>query len=265
MPGAILARLCLVEARRGGLPWLALASLLAAVSLAAFLSAGRDHREPLAAALGPRRRAARERRLPRGRAGGREHAARAERQGPGARCCRCPSRARRTTSGAWPGFSASAVLLAAAVFARRCCPGPRPAPSALWGVSLALRDRAGRRRRAFLRHDARAAGAGDRRDGRPVPARALDRGDPGDRRRAARRRLAHRPDRRALAVDAVALLLPRLDVVTRTEWLLYEAPSASAYAARPGRPRALWRAARGGRPVRLPSPELLMRDERLSR
>jgi hypothetical protein len=32
------------------------------------------------------------------------------------------------------------------------------------------------------------------------------------------------------AVDGVALLLPRLDAVTRTEWLLYEVPSADAYA-----------------------------------
>jgi hypothetical protein len=33
------------------------------------------------------------------------------------------------------------------------------------------------------------------------------------------------------AVDAVALLLPRLDAVTRTAWLLYETPAAGAYAA----------------------------------
>jgi hypothetical protein len=32
------------------------------------------------------------------------------------------------------------------------------------------------------------------------------------------------------SVDAVALLLPGLDAVTRTEWLLYGAPSAAAYA-----------------------------------
>jgi len=31
-------------------------------------------------------------------------------------------------------------------------------------------------------------------------------------------------------VDAVALLLPRLDAVTRTEWLLYGAPDAAAFA-----------------------------------
>jgi hypothetical protein len=30
-------------------------------------------------------------------------------------------------------------------------------------------------------------------------------------------------------VDAVALLLPRLESVTRTEWLLYGAPDARAY------------------------------------
>jgi hypothetical protein len=33
------------------------------------------------------------------------------------------------------------------------------------------------------------------------------------------------------AVDALAFLLPRLDAVTRTEWLLYDAPAAGAYAA----------------------------------
>jgi len=32
------------------------------------------------------------------------------------------------------------------------------------------------------------------------------------------------------AVDAVALLFPRLDGVTRTEWLLYGTPAAGAYA-----------------------------------
>jgi hypothetical protein len=33
-----------------------------------------------------------------------------------------------------------------------------------------------------------------------------------------------------LAVDGVALLLPRLDAVTRTEWLLYGIPDAASYA-----------------------------------
>ncbi|HXZ51050.1 MAG TPA: ABC transporter permease [Burkholderiales bacterium] len=32
------------------------------------------------------------------------------------------------------------------------------------------------------------------------------------------------------AIDVVALLLPRLDAATRTEWLIYGAPSAGAYA-----------------------------------
>jgi hypothetical protein len=32
-------------------------------------------------------------------------------------------------------------------------------------------------------------------------------------------------------VDTVALLLPRLDAVTRTEWLLYGAPDAAAFLA----------------------------------
>jgi hypothetical protein len=32
------------------------------------------------------------------------------------------------------------------------------------------------------------------------------------------------------AVDAVAFLLPRLDAATRTEWLLYDAPSGTGYA-----------------------------------
>jgi hypothetical protein len=33
------------------------------------------------------------------------------------------------------------------------------------------------------------------------------------------------------AIDAVALLLPRLDAVTRTAWLLYESPAPNTYAA----------------------------------
>src|SRR3970040_2203166 len=38
MPAAILARSILLEARRGGLPWLAAASIVAGLALAAFLS-----------------------------------------------------------------------------------------------------------------------------------------------------------------------------------------------------------------------------------
>jgi hypothetical protein len=38
MPSANLARLVLIEARRGGLPWLAAASILVSLGLAAFLS-----------------------------------------------------------------------------------------------------------------------------------------------------------------------------------------------------------------------------------
>src|SRR5262245_13655397 len=38
MPAAILARLVLLEARRGGLPWLAAGSLAAALALGMFLS-----------------------------------------------------------------------------------------------------------------------------------------------------------------------------------------------------------------------------------
>src|SRR5712692_8630721 len=38
MPAAILARFVLLEARRGGLPWLAVASIAVAIGLAAFLS-----------------------------------------------------------------------------------------------------------------------------------------------------------------------------------------------------------------------------------
>ena len=36
------------------------------------------------------------------------------------------------------------------------------------------------------------------------------------------------------SVDAIALLLPRLDGVTRTEWLLYGAPTAGAWSAAVG-------------------------------
>ena len=34
-----------------------------------------------------------------------------------------------------------------------------------------------------------------------------------------------------LAVDALSLVLPRLDAVTRAEWLLYGAPTAAEYGA----------------------------------
>ena len=148
MPAAILARLCLVEARRGGLPWLALASLLAAVSLAAFLSE---------AAI---------------------------------------SESRSLQLSVLAATCTATRKTAAALFFAMTLAQLVPAIAATAGLYLLARS--------IAAIQAIAAG--------PLAPDSLI------------TRLA------GLAVDGVALLLPRLDVVTRTEWLLYAPPSASAYA-----------------------------------
>ena len=227
MPAAILARLCLVEARRGGLPWLALASLLLALSLAAFLSEvaiteGRSLQLSVLAAIlrasavflvAAQVAASTLREL----------------DDKGLELALSLPVARSTHYlGRLAGFVATAVLLAA-LFSVALLPWAAPGAVALWGVSLACETALVAAAALFFAMTlaqlvpAIAATAGLYLLARSVAAiQAI----------AAGPLAADSPVTRiaGLAVDGVALLLPRLDVVTRTEWLLYEPPSAAAYA-----------------------------------
>jgi ABC-type transport system involved in multi-copper enzyme maturation permease subunit len=231
MPTAILARLALTEARRGGLPWLAAGGLAAALLLAAFLSQvalteGRALQLAVLAAL--------------------------------LRACAVFLVALQVTTsvmrevsdkglelmlslplprashylGRLAGFAGIGIVLAA-VFALPLLAWAGPAAVALWAFSLALE--AALVAAAALFFSLTLA--------QPVPAIAataalylLARS------MAAIQSLASSPlaepslasQGAHAAVEALALLLPRLDAVTRTEWLLYGAPTAAAFFAAAG-------------------------------
>ena len=227
MPGAILARLCLVEARRGGLPWLALASLLAAVSLAAFLSevAIAESRSLQLSVLAAVLRASAVFFV----AAQVAASTLRELNDKGMELMLSLPLGRSTHYlGRLAGFSASAVLLAA-LYSAALLPWAAPGAVALWGVSLACETALVAAAALFFAMTlaqlvpAIAATAGLYLLARSIAAIQAIAAGP-----LAADSLITRIA--GLAVDGVALLLPRLDVVTRTEWLLYEAPSASAYA-----------------------------------
>jgi hypothetical protein len=226
MPAAILARLCLVEARRGGLPWLGLASLLAAVSLAAFLSevAITESRALQLSVLAAVLRAAAVFFV----AAQVAASTLRELNDKGMELMLSLPLGRSTHYlGRLAGFSASAVALAA-LFSAALLPWAAPGAVALWGVSLACEAALVAAAALFFAMTlAQLVPAIAATAGLYLLARSI----------AAIQAIAAGPlaadsvvTRIAgLAVDGVALLLPRLDVVTRTEWLLYEPPSASAY------------------------------------
>jgi len=228
-PAATLARLVLIEARRGGLPWLAGTCIAAGIGLALFLSqvALTESRELQVAIVAAWLRACavflvaahvatRTLReiddkvlelmlaLPLGR----------------------PS----LYLGRLAGFAACGALLAAAFAAPLVLWAP-PGPVLLWGLSLACELALVAAAALFFAMTlvqpvpAIAATAGLYLLGRSIAAlQALAGGGP----------LADDSIAGTLArgaVGAVAFLLPRLDAATRSEWLLYGAPSASAYAA----------------------------------
>lgn len=227
MPGAILARLCLVEARRGGLPWLALASLLAAVSLAAFLSevAITESRSLQLSVLAAVLRAAAVFLV------AVQVAASTLRElnDKGMELMLSLPLGRSTHYlGRLAGFCASAVALAA-LFSAALLPWAAPGAVALWGASLACEAALVAAAALFFAMTlaqlvpAIAATAGLYLLARSIAAIQAIAAGP-----LAADSLVTRIA--GLAVDGVALLLPRLDAVTRTEWLLYEAPAAGTYA-----------------------------------
>lgn len=227
MPGAILARLCLVEARRGGLPWLALASLLAAVSLAGFLSevAITESRSLQLSVLAAVLRAAAVFLV----AAQVAASTLRELNDKGMELMLSLPLGRSSHYlGRLAGFCASAVALAA-LFSAALLPWAAPGAVALWGASLACEAALVAAAALFFAMTlAQLVPAIAATVGLYLLARSI----------AAIQAIAAGPlaadslvTRIAgLAVDGVALLLPRLDAVTRTEWLLYEPPAAGTYA-----------------------------------
>ena len=234
MPSVNLARLVLLEARRGALPWLAAAAVADEHLPRRVPVAGRAHRKPHAAGGDRRRGAARLRRVPRrGARLPRACCARSTTRGSSS-CCRCRFSRSAHYLGRFLGFAVCGradrrVLRPAAA---RLGAGERG--RAVGRVACA-RGGAGRGRGALLRHVARTAAARDRRQARGsiclrAPWRA-SRPSRRDRTATSRSPTASRAGR----WTALRCSFPRLDAVTRTEWLLYGAaarpPSTSARSA----------------------------------
>jgi hypothetical protein len=228
MPAAILARLALIEARRGGLAWLAAAAIIAALALGAFLSQvavteGRLLQAAAVAALlrvcavfviaaqviAAVRREIDDRRLELALA--------------------LPLSRTSQYLGRLAGFALCGALLAA-VFSLPLLLWAPPATVAAWALSLALELVLVAAAALFFAMSlaslvpALAATAGLYFLGRAMSAVQAIAGGP-----LAEDSLTHQLARHAL--DAVALVLPALDRVTRTEWLLYGLPDARTYAA----------------------------------
>jgi hypothetical protein len=227
MPPAILARLVLLEARRSALPWLAAAGIAVALVLAAFLSSvalteGLELRVAVVAAL--------------------------------LRACAVFLMATHVAAsvqreiddkgleqmlslplpravhylGRLAGFVACGALLALA-FAAPLALWVPPAPLALWTVSLALECALVAATALFFSMGlgqivgAISATLALYLLGRTISAMQAIATGPLAEQSLPGRLAGH-------VVDAVAFLLPRLDLVTRGEWLLYGVPQGSLYA-----------------------------------
>lgn len=227
MPAAILARTVLLEARRGGLPWLAAASIAAALALAAFLSqvALTEGRELQLALLGALLRACAVFLV----AAQVASSTLREIHDKGLELMLSLPVSRSTHYlGRLGGFAGCGVALAAA-FGLVLLPWAPPGVVALWSLSLASEAALVAAAALFFAMTlaqfvpALAATAGLYLLGRSMAAIQAIAAGP-----AVADTLAGRAAR--FCVDAVALLLPRLDEVTRTEWLLYGAPPAPVLA-----------------------------------
>lgn len=225
-PAPLLARAALLEARRSGLPWLALGLLAAAIALAAFLSQvalteGRELQAAVVAALL--------------RAGGAfllaTHVAASVVREMNDKVLELalalPLSRRAYYLGKLSGYGAVGLALALA-FAVPLLLWSDPAGVALWGTSLAFELLLTAAATLFFAMTlgnvvaAIAATAGLYLLGRSIAAIQLLASGP----------LAEEGWTQVVshgAVDAVALLLPRLDAATRSEWLLYALPTPSAY------------------------------------
>lgn len=220
-PIAVIARFVLLEAVRGGLPWLVLACVGASIGLAAFLAqvALTETRELQAAAAAALLRASGAFLIATHVAAsvGREASDR------GLELALTLPISRSTYyAGRLAGFSWCALLLAT-VFAAPLLLWSSPAELACWWASLATEMTLVAAIALFFSMTlvgivpAIAATAGLYLLGRSVSAiQAIAAG-----------RLAEDDTILRRTVDSLALLIPRLDAATRTEWLLYGLPAPS--------------------------------------
>ena len=228
MPAAILARTVLLEARRGGLPWLAAAAIAAALGLAAFVSrvALTESLALQAALIAALLRASAVFLV----AAQVTSSTLREMQDKGLELMLSLPLSRATQYfGRLAGFVACGAALAL-VFALPLLAWASAPAVALWGLSLACEAALVAAAALFFAMTlgqfvpAFAATAGLYLLARSIGAIQSIAGaeltEP-----SLASRLAQ------YAVDAVALLLPRLDAMTRTAWLLYEPPGAAVYAA----------------------------------
>jgi ABC-type Na+ efflux pump permease subunit len=228
MPAATLARFVLLEARRSGLPWLALACIALGAGLAGFLSelALTETRALQAAVLAALLRASAVVLVA-------AHVASStlrEMNDKGLEIMLSLPLSRSTQYlGRLTGFSALGILVAAAFSAPLFFWAP-PAAVALWGLSLALECTLAAAAALFFAMTlsqlvpAIAATAGLYLLARSIGAIQAIAGGP-----LAEPSFAGEAAR--WIIGAIAFLLPPLDSVTRTEWLIYAAPSAGAYVA----------------------------------
>ena len=227
MPAALLARSVLLEARRGGLPWLAAGAIAIAAALAVFLSqvAITEGAALQAALLGAVLRACAVFLI----AAQVASSTLREINDKGLELMLSLPLSRSTHYlGRLAGFIACGIALSL-LFTFALLPWAPPAAAAFWGVSLAFELALVAAAALFFAMTlsnlvaAIAATAGLYLLARAMPAVQS----------IAERPLAEESWAGWFArqtVDVIALVLPRLDAATRTEWLLYDAPSASAYA-----------------------------------
>jgi hypothetical protein len=228
MPVATLARSVLLEARRGGLPWLAAASLAVGLGAAAFLSqvALTDGAALQLAVLAALLRACAVFLI----AAQVSAATLREIQDKGLELMLSLPLSRTTHYfGRLAGFAACGVALAALFSAALLLWAP-PLAALLWGVSLALEAALVAAAALFFAMtlsslvSALAATAGLYLLARAMPSIQAIAATP-----LPEETWAGRIARGA--ADALAFVLPRMDAATRTEWLVYDTPAPGAYAA----------------------------------
>jgi hypothetical protein len=226
MPSANLARLVLIEARRGALPWLAAGAVAASVALAAFLSqvALTESRELQLAVVAALLRACAAFLVA-------VHVATSvlrEMNDKGLEMLLALPLARTTQYlGRLAGFAACGATLALA-FALPLLLWASPQAVALWALSLALECMLVAAAALFFAVSlGQLVAAVSATVGFYVLARSIAGVQAIAASPLAEPSAAHEAAR--WTVDAVALLLPHLDGVTRTEWLLYAMPEPRAY------------------------------------
>ena len=225
MPAAILARTILLEARRGGLPWLAAASIAVGLGLAAFLSqvALTESVALQSAILAALLRTCAVFLI----AAQVVASTLREINDKGLEILLSLPLSRCTQYlGRLAGFAACGTALSCA-FALVLLPWAPPGAVAFWGLSLACETALVAAAALFFAMTL----------AQPVPAIAATTGlYLLARSMAAIQAMASGPFAEGsftnatarFCVDAIALILPRLDNVTRTEWLLYGLPQGGA-------------------------------------